>query len=107
LIAGAIMSILMSISLQFHDQIGFDKALVVGYTIMVAAFLLIYFGIRSYRDNIGSGRISFGRAFAIGMLITCVAGVIYTATWEVMYFNFIPDFDKEYIEHSVERARAS
>ena len=107
LIAGAIMSILMSVSIQFHDRIGFEKGLVIGYTIMVAAFLLIYFGIRSYRDNAGGGTIGFGRAFAIGMLITAVAGVLYTATWEVMYFNFMPDFDKQYIEHAVDRARAS
>jgi hypothetical protein len=35
----------------------------------VASFLLIYFGIRSYRDNTRAGQISFGRAFACGFLI--------------------------------------
>ena len=59
---------------------------------MVLAFLLIYFGIRSYRDNVAGGTVRFGRAFAVGALIATVASVCYVATWEVIYFNFAPDF---------------
>ena len=59
---------------------------------MVLAFLLIYFGVRSYRDNVAGGRVGFGRALAVGVLITTLASVCYVATWEVLYFNFEHDF---------------
>jgi hypothetical protein len=32
LISGAILSAMMLITLTFHDEIGFDKSLIVGYT---------------------------------------------------------------------------
>ena len=43
---------------------------------MVVAFLLIFFGIRSYRDNVAGGSVGFGRAFAVGALIALVASVM-------------------------------
>ena len=36
---------------------------VLGYTIIVLSFLLMFFGIRSYRDNAGNGQITFGKPF--------------------------------------------
>jgi hypothetical protein len=72
LIAGAILSVMMLITIPFQDQIGFN-GYVVGYTTMVLAFLLIYFGVRSYRDNVAGGTVGFGRALAIGTLITALA----------------------------------
>ena len=69
LISGLIISVLMGGSLLLADKFGSGHSLALGYTIMVASFLLIYFGIRSYRDNTLAGQISFGRAFACGILI--------------------------------------
>jgi hypothetical protein len=106
LIAGAIMSAMMLITLQFHDQIGFDRwGYIVGYTSMVVAFLMIYFGVRSYRDNVAGGRVGFGRGFAVGLLITVVGSVCYVATWEVVYYNFMPDFADKYAAHAIDKAR--
>ena len=51
------------------DAIGFDRGEIIGYTSMVLAFLLIFFGVRSYRDNVAGGTVRFGRAFAVGALI--------------------------------------
>jgi amino acid transporter len=107
LIAGAVLSAMMLLTIPFSDTIGFDKLEVIGYTTMVLAFLLVYFGVRSYRDTVGRGSISFGRAFAVGALIVVVASLCYVATWEVMYFNFTPDFLDKYQAHAVEKARAA
>jgi len=49
LISGAIMSLMMLGTLPFIDKIGFDKGEIVGYTGIVLSFLLVFFGIRSYR----------------------------------------------------------
>jgi len=107
LISGFIISVLMGGSLVFADQIGSGHSMALGYTIMVASFLLIYFGIRSYRDNTLTGQISFGRAFACGILITLITSVCYVVTWEVLYFNFMPHFMDSYFAaqiHSVQSA---
>jgi len=44
LIAGAILSVMMLLAIPFHDQIGFDKGYIIGYTTMVLAFLMIFVG---------------------------------------------------------------
>jgi len=104
LIAGAILTVMMWITLPFLD-VAADHGYVIGYTTMVVAFLLIYFGARSYRDNVAGGTVSFGRAFAVGASIALVASVCYVASWEVMYYNVMPDFMDKYQAHALEKAR--
>jgi hypothetical protein len=74
---------------------------------MVVAFLLIFFGVRSYRDNVAGGTVRFGRAFAVGVLIAAVASLCYVATWEVIYFKVAPDFMAKYQAHILDKARAN
>jgi hypothetical protein len=106
LIAGAILSAMMIVSIRFKDAIGFDRAEVIGYTSMVLAFLLIFFGVRSYRDNVAGGTVRFGRALAVGALIAAVASACYVATWEVIYFKFAPDYVAKYQAHIIDSERA-
>jgi len=107
LIAGVIISVLMGGSLLLADKIGSGHSMALGYTIMVASFLLIYFGIRSYRDNTLNGQISFGRAFACGILITLITSVCYVAMWEVLYFNFMPHFMDSYFAAQIQKIQSS
>jgi hypothetical protein len=106
LISGAILSLLMIVTLPFKEQIGFDNMMVVGYTTMLAAFLLIFFGVRSYRDNVAGGSVKFGRAFAVGALIALISSAMYVATWEVIYFGTNSDFVEKYNEYQMTSARA-
>ena len=106
LIAGAILAVMMLLTLPFHDRIGFDKGLIIGYTTMVLAFLMVFFGVRSYRDNVAGGRVTFGRAFLVGLLITAVASACYVATWEVIYYKLAPDFMDKYAASEVARVRS-
>jgi hypothetical protein len=108
LLSGAVISVLMLLTMRFHDSIGFETGgLILGYTTMVLAFLLIYFGVRSYRDNVAGGSVRFGRAFVVGALIGLVSSICYVAAWEVVYFKFMPDFMDKYSAHEIEKARAS
>jgi hypothetical protein len=107
LISGAIISVLMAGSLLLADKIGSGHSMALGYTIMVASFLLVYFGIRSYRDNTLGGRISFGRAFACGILITLITTVCYVAMWEILYFNFMPHFMDSYFAAQIHKVQSS
>jgi hypothetical protein len=105
LIGGGVLAVLMLATLPFQDQIGFDRGAIVGYTTMVLAFLMVYVGVRSYRDTVGGGAITFGRAFQVGLLISLVITVCYVATWQVMYYGFMPDFFDKYIAFALEKAR--
>ena len=107
LISGAIMSALMTAVILFAHQTDPGHGMVIGYTIMVLSFLLVFFGVRSYRENVGNGYISFGRALGVGLLIMLISCVCYVATWEVVYHKFIPDFGEKYLAQSIERLRAS
>ncbi len=107
LISSVVSSILMLATVLFLDRIGFDKALIVGYTAIVLSFLLVFFGIRSYRVNLGGGQISFGRALSVGLLITLISCVFYVVTWEIVYFKLMPDFAEKSTNYMMEQVRAS
>ena len=110
LISGVMISVLMGGSMLFANRFGSGHSMVgmsIGYTMMVASFLLIYFGIRSYRDNTLGGQISFGRAFACGILIALITTVCYVATWEILYFNFMPHFMDSYFAAQIHKVQMS
>lgn len=107
LISGALLSAMMLATIPFIDKIGMDRGMVLGYTTMVLAFLLVFFGIRTYRETAGNGQISFGRALGVGLLIMVIATICYVVTWEIVYFNFLPDFGDKYAAYVIEKARAA
>jgi len=108
LISGLILASMMGISLLLLRQgaIDFDSGTILGYSTMVLSFLLVFFGIRSYRDNVAGGTITFGKAFLTGLLIMLIACVMYVAAWELIYINFLPDFYEKYTAHAIEKLRA-
>ncbi len=107
LISGAVSSVLMLSTALLLDRIGFDKGVIVGYTGIVLSFLLVFFGIRSYRENVGGGQITFGRALSVGLLITLISCLCYVVTWEIVYFKLMPDFAEKYTNYMMEQVRAS
>lgn len=107
LISGVVSSGMMLATQPFMERIGFDKAMIVGYTAIVLSFLLVFFGVRSYRENVAGGKITFGRAFAVGILITLVSCAFYVVAWEIFYFAFRPDFCDKYANYMIEKVRAS
>ena len=107
LIAGAILAAMMLLTFPFMDRIGFDKSEIIGYSTMVLAFLMVFFGVKSYRDNVAGGSVTFGRAFVVGLMITLVASVCYVATWQVVYYKLAPDFTDKYVAYAVDKAKKS
>jgi len=108
LISGGILLAMGAVILPLcmSGVIDFDNSEIVGYSAMVLAFLLVFFGIRTYRENVGGGAITFGRAFKVGILITLITCAVYVVSWEILYFNFFPDFADRYAEHMIEKMRA-
>jgi hypothetical protein len=107
LISGAVASALMLLTLPFLDRIGFDRGEVIGYAGIVLSFLLVFFGIRSYRDNVADGSVTFARAFTVGILISLISSACYVVTWEFIYFKLAPGFFEKYSAYAVAHARAS
>jgi hypothetical protein len=107
LISGAMSAAMMLITIPFADRIGWEKGEILGYTGIVLSALMVFFGVRSYRENTGGGRLTFGRGFAVGILITLISSACYVGTWEVIYYKLMPDFVDKYGAHLVDRAKAS
>jgi hypothetical protein len=108
LAAGAILATMVAmIPLMTSWGTDFEHSETVGYSSMVLSFLLVFFGVRSYRDNVAGGVIGFGKAFQVGILITLVACAMYVISWEIVYFNFFPNFMDHYSAHVLEKMRAA
>ena len=102
LISGAVSSAMMLLNVPLVDRIGFDNAELVGY-----ATIVVFFGVRSYRDKVAGGHLTFGRALGVGLLITLVSCACYVATWQLVYYRLAPEFGDRYAAHYLERQRAS
>src|SRR5262245_54769197 len=110
LLSGAILAGMMAVAIPLcmkGEIIDFEKSEVLGYTSMVLAFVMVFVGIRSYRENVGGGQITFGRAFKVGILIALIASAVYVVAWQVMYHGFFPDFMDKYSQHLIDKLRAS
>ena len=107
LTSGAMSAALMLVTIPFTDRIGWEKGEILGFTGIVLSALMVFFGVRSYRENAGGGRLTFGRGFAVGILITLISSACYVGTWKIIYFKLMPGFAEKYAAHMVERAKAS
>ncbi len=110
LLAGVIVSIFMVITMKLCESgaINFDNSDFIGYGSMVIALSMIFFGIKSYRDNYQNGVIKFGKGFQVGMLITLVASLINAAAGEG-YYQINPEgqaalMDK-YADHHINKMK--
>jgi hypothetical protein len=107
LISGGVSAATMLATIPFADRIGWGKGEILGYTVIVLSALMVFFGMRSYRENVGGGRLTFGRGFAVGILITLISSACYVGTWEIIYYKLMPGFTEKYTAHMVEKAKAS
>ena len=107
ILSGLVVSLLMVITMPLHDEgiINYDSGMVVGYTTMFFAFLLVFFGIRSYRDNVGGGTVTFGRAFKVGILMTLITCAMYVGTWQIYSRLYATDYMEKYAAHVVQKQR--
>ncbi len=107
LISGAITALMMFVTLPLIGRVSFEKMEIVGYTTIVVSFLMVFFGIRSYRETVGGGRLSFGQALKVGLLITLISSACYVLAWQIIYYKITPDFVDKYGDYMVEKARSS
>ena len=106
LISGAIVSLIMVLALvvQGCDRVrsGRDRRLHVDGR-RLSVHLLRRAGVPGQR---GGWHGELWPRFAVGSLIAVLASLCYVATWEVIYYNFAPDFIEKYREHAIAKAHA-
>jgi hypothetical protein len=87
----------------------FQLGEILGYISMIVSLSMIFFGVKSYRDNHLAGKITFGKAFQTGIGITLVASVIYVAGWMVYFHtsDSAKDFPAQYLDYMVEKMQKS
>lgn len=105
-LGGAVLSAMFAATLPFHEQLGMDYGMLVGYATMVVAFTCIYFGVRQYRDRQPARTITFGRGVLVGSAIMLLASACYTATWEAWYFGDQSNFFAVYKAASLKKLEA-
>lgn len=107
LISGTIVSAMMMITMPLYESgtLKIDRGEIIGYTTMVIALSLIFFGIKSVRDNHLKGSITFGKAATVGLLITLIASLMYATSWEITLKTMKGDFVKQMTEKAIEKAK--
>ena len=103
LISGAMSASMMLITVPFIDAIGWKKGEILGYTGIVLSAPLVFFGVRSYRENAGGGRLTFGRGFAVGILITLISSASISNSCPALRKNMPPTWWS--VRRRPERAR--
>ena len=78
-----------------------------GYLVMLVALSLLFVGVKRYRDVECGGVIGFGRAFAVGLGIAAVAGVVYVTVWEIYVAISGIDYMAEYAARTLAEMRAA
>jgi len=82
-----------------------DYGELVGYSSMLIALSMVFFGIKSYRDNQNGRKIGFWKGAQIGILISLLASVMYAAGWEA-YLQTNPTFMDQFVEKYIEKLKA-
>ena len=93
--------VLFLASILLGKGLSYTTQEILGYVSMVACLSFVFFGIKHYRDKVNNGLISFGKALAIGLLISILVGVG-VGVADYIYTTVInPDFASEYLETSL------
>lgn len=97
-ISGLIMVALLFTSIPLAPKLGFNTVGMLLFVGKMAAFIPIFFGIRSFRNTVGGGVLTFWKGFNIGILIVVLACVLYALSWVILYYWAAPDFPEKYFQ---------
>ncbi len=104
IITGGLM--LATMPLFVRGTLKMENGLWIGYTGIVIALSLVFFGVKSFRDNHSEGKITFGRGFMIGLGITLIASVFYVIAWEITFAHSGEWFMKQWSSGELEKVKS-
>lgn len=102
-LCGGIASIILfGLALLVFKDLSYTLQEVMGYASMILALSFVFFGIKHFRDQKNNGKVTFQKAFLIGIAIAIFTG-LGTAIMDYIYTSYInPDFAQEYLASSIE-----
>lgn len=106
-ISGTITILTMILGLMVSDGGSFLSSELFGYLIMLIALSMIFLGIKRYRDQELGGVIRFLPAFAMGLAIAVIAGLVYTLVWEFYSMSNGYAFIDNYVNSAIEAKRGA
>jgi uncharacterized membrane protein (DUF485 family) len=110
LISGAFVSAIMAGSMAIcavNPDFEGNFSVITGFSAQILALSVIYFAVKKFRDKLNEGKVTFGKAFAIGLLISLIASSIYVLTWAIEYKTMYPDFLEKYTVRMISQLKAS
>ncbi|MFD0861131.1 DUF4199 domain-containing protein [Sungkyunkwania multivorans] len=98
---------LFLLSLSIGDGLSYSTQEIIGYASMVVSLMFVFFGIKHFRDRENGGKVNFGKALLIGVLISLITAFAF-GLLDFVYVKYLnPDFMTTYYDHSVEQLKAS
>jgi hypothetical protein len=107
LLSGVLLAGLLIATIPYVNSVNYRRGDVLGYTSIALSALLVFLGVRSYRENSSGGRLSFGRGLAVGLLITLISSACHVVTFQVLYFKIFPELGDKYTACMIQRAKDS
>ena len=103
IISGSIMALMLIIMLFIFECNGGSTSggYIIGYSSQLLAMSFIFIAVHTYKKKYLGGRISFLKAWKIGLLIALISSAFYVITWAFMYKFFYPDFMENYATEAI------
>lgn len=98
LIGGIIASVVMAgMAFYMKSNPENEPNPILVFPCMLLAFYFVVLAIKQKRE-INAGSITFGKAFATGLLVSLIISTLYVVVWLIIYYNFFPNFMEHYSE---------
>lgn len=109
LLSGGVSALLMLFMALYirDDPSRFKNGELFGYTGIILSMVLVYLGVRAYRDQVVGGTISFGKAFQVGLLIALISCACYVVAWMLISKTLMPNFMEQFVTYSLNELKAS
>ncbi|MGB5483973.1 DUF4199 domain-containing protein [Parasphingorhabdus sp.] len=107
ILSGTIVIVTMIMGLVFSDGGSFLSSELFGYLTMLIALSMIFIAIKRFRDQELGGVIRFLPAFAMGLAVAVIAGVVYTVIWELYLMSNGYAFIDGYVNSAIEAKKAA
>ncbi len=107
ILSGTITIMTLILGLMVSDGGSFLSSELFGYLTMLVALSMIFIGIKRYRDQELGGVIRFLPAFATGLAIAIIAGIIYMLVWEFYLTSTDYAFIDSYVNSAIEAKKAA
>ncbi|WP_075340307.1 DUF4199 domain-containing protein [Tenacibaculum agarivorans] len=100
-------SVLFFLALTLGKSLPYSTQEIIGYLSMITSLSFVFLGIKYFRDKENNGKVSFGKALVIGVLISAFAGIGFGIMDYVYTTQINPNFASEYLEKSLEVMKVS